>query len=352
MLLTIFIKVDIKKGFCYTCKNKAKSQQERGNKLKRLAKEIIEGRRLNREEDLSFFETADLAELCDGADNIREYFCGNHIDLCTIINGRSGKCSEDCKFCAQSAFNNTGCETYEMLDKQTILEDCKKREAAGVHAYSIVTAGRAVTGKELDNLVEIYYELNRECNISLCASNGFLTREAFERIKDAGVSTYHCNIETSRANFKNICSTHSYEDKIDEIKLAKSIGLNVCSGGIIGMGETFDDRVDMALQLSELEVFSIPINVLMPIKGTPLGDIDRLTNEEILRSVAMFRYINPTAYIRIAAGRSYFEDGGRILFKSGANATITGDMLTTVGNNTAQDIVMFKEMGFDIASNR
>lgn len=320
--------------------------------MKRLAKEIIEGKRLGREDELSYFETADLVELCDGADGIREYYCGNHIDLCTIINGRSGKCSEDCKFCAQSAFNNTGCETYEMLDKETILEDCKKREKAGVHAYSIVTAGKAVKGKELDKLVDIYYQLKNECDISLCASNGFLTKEAFERIKNAGVSTYHCNIETSRANFNNICTTHSYDEKIEEIKLAKSVGLNVCSGGIIGMGETFSDRVDMALQLSELEVFSIPINVLMPIKGTPLGDIKRLTNEEILRSVAMFRYINPTAYIRIAAGRSYFEDGGRILFKSGANATITGDMLTTVGNNTLQDIEMFKEMGFDITSRR
>lgn len=316
--------------------------------MKTLAEEIINGRRLGRDADLSIFAAAELNDLCEGADKIREALCGSAVHLCTIINGRSGRCSEDCKFCAQSAYNHTGCDTYEMLDKETVLEDCKKREDAGVNSYSIVTAGKAVEGKELDKLVEIYKELKENCGISLCASNGFLTKEAFIRLKEAGVSTYHCNIETSKANFHNICTTHSYEDKIEEIKLAKSVGLKVCSGGIIGMGESFDDRIDMAVSLSELGVLSIPINILIPIKGTPLGDLEPLSKDEILRTVAMFRFINPTAYIRIAAGRNYFEDGGRILFKSGANAAITGDMLTTIGNNTSQDIEMFREMGFKI----
>ena len=160
---------------------------------------------------------------------------------------------------------------------------------------------------------------------------------------------YHENIETSRRNFPNICTTHSYEDKIKEIKIAKEIGLSVCSGGIIGMGENWEDRIDMAVSLSELGITSIPINALMPIEGTPYGDLKPLTEEEILRSVAIFRYYNPTAYIRMAAGRSYFKDGGRKLFQAGVNATITGDMLTTVGNDTKQDKEMLTKLGFDIS---
>ena len=284
----------------------------KGATMNTLAKEITEGRRLTRADDLSIFEHAKLSELAEGADLIRKSLCQNRIHLCTIINGRSGRCGEDCKFCAQSASSQTGCETYDMLDEETILKDCKEKEAAGVHSYSIVTAGRTVAGKDLD--------------------------------------TYHENIETSRRNFPNICTTHTYDDKIEKIQLAKKAGLKVCSGGIIGMGETWEDRIDMAVSLSELEIFSIPLNVLRPIPGTPFGELPPLTEDEIIRTVAMFRYLNPTAYIRIAAGRAYFKDGGKCLFESGANATITGDMLTTVGNNIKQDMEMFTEMGFDVRS--
>ncbi|MCD8157035.1 MAG: biotin synthase BioB [Clostridiales bacterium] len=316
---------------------------------KQLASEIIKGRRLTRQDDLSVFQHADLSELCEGADAIRKALCGDRIDLCTIINGRAGRCSENCKFCAQSSFSDTDCEKHGMLDTAAILADCKEREASGVHAYSIVTAGRTVEGKELDQLIAAYAALRRECNIRCCASHGFLSADALRRLIHAGVSIYHENIETSRRYFPNICTTHTYDDKIAEIRMAQKAGFTVCSGGIIGMGETFEDRVDMAVSLSELGIESIPLNALIPVKGTPLEDLAPLTKDEILRTAAMFRYLNPTAYIRMAAGRNYFEDGGRDLFKSGVNATITGDMLTTVGNNTNQDIAMLKELGFDLS---
>ena len=316
--------------------------------IQQLAKDIIAGRRLTRDDDLSFFETADLEQLAAGANAIREALCSNHVDLCTIINGRGGRCSENCKFCAQSAHNHTGCEEHGMLEPEVVLEDCRKREAAGVHAYSIVTAGRTVEGKELDTLVHTYELLHKECHVRLCASHGLISEEAFTRLKAAGVTMYHANIETSKRNFPNICTTHTYEDKIREIKLAKAAGMTVCSGGIIGMGEDWQDRLDMAVSLAELEIESIPINALIPVKGTPLGDVEPLTEDEIIRTVAMFRFINPNAYIRMAAGRNYFSDGGRRLFLSGVNATITGDMLTTVGNNTEQDKAMLKDMGFDL----
>ena len=349
-LLTYFVFiVDIRFSFHYNT-TQMKIFTYKGAIMKKLAKDIIDGCRLTRKDDLSIFEDADLKELAEGADMIRKTFCQNRVHLCTIINGRSGKCGEDCKFCAQSASSQSGCETYDMLDEETILRDCKEKEAAGVHSYSIVTAGRTVAGKDLDKLVKIFERLHKECDVHLCSSNGLLSYEAFVRLKAAGVETYHENIETSRRNFPNICTTHTYKDKIEKIRLAKKAGLHVCSGGIIGMGETWEDRIDMAVSLSELEIFSIPLNALRPIPGTPLGELPPLTEDEIVRTVAMFRYINPTAYIRIAAGRAYFEDGGKRLFTSGANAAITGNMLTTIGNNIREDMQMFTELGYDVTA--
>lgn len=317
--------------------------------MKDLAKEIIHGRVLKRGEDFSFFLTADSNELLQGANMIRQELCGNKVDLCTIINGRSGRCSENCKFCAQSSHHHTRIKEYDFLDTEIILEDCKRNEAKGVHRYSIVTAGRTLIGKDFGKAIETYKKIHEECSINLCASHGLLTEEQFIHLKEAGVSMYHANIETSRRNFPNVCTTHTYEDKIHQLKLAKKAGLKVCSGGIIGMGETWDDRIDMAISLSELQVESIPINALMPIKGTYYEDLEPLSQEDILRTVAIFRYINPTAYIRMAAGRNYFEEGGAKIFLCGANATITGDMLTTVGNNTIQDKEMLTSLGFDIS---
>lgn len=315
----------------------------------KLAEEIISGRRLRRGEDFSGFITADLYELCCGSDRIRSELCGNRVDLCTIINGRSGRCKENCKFCAQSAHNCTNVSEYGFLDIDEIVADCKKNASKGVHRYSIVTAGKTLSGSDFDKAAEAYGRMNKECGIGLCGSHGFLTDEQFARLRRAGVTMYHCNIETSRRYFPNICTTHSYDEKIANIRRAQAAGLTVCSGGIIGMGENFEDRIDMAVSLSELNVDSIPINALMPIKGTPLENSEQITSEEILRTIAIFRYINPTAMIRLAAGRNLMKNSGAEAFLSGANATITGDMLTTSGSNIAQDMKMLSEMGFDIS---
>ncbi|SJZ60071.1 biotin synthase BioB [Garciella nitratireducens] len=316
--------------------------------MKNLAEEIIEGRRLERGEDLSFFFAMNLEELLEGANRIRKALCGNKVDLCTIINGRSGGCSEDCKFCAQSIYHLTGIKEYEFLDPEIIVKDCKENEAKGVDRYSIVTAGKTLTQKDFEIAIRAYKKIRKKCNIDLCASHGFLTEEQLVRLKKVGVSMYHENIETSKKNFFNICTTHTYEDKINEIKLAKKVGLKVCSGGIIGMGETWEDRIDMALSLSELQVDSIPINVRIPIKGSDYENLKLPSEEEILRTIAIFRYINPIADIRMAAGRNYFKEGGRKIFLSGANATITGDMLTTIGNDINEDKEMLTNLGFTI----
>lgn len=314
----------------------------------KLAQEIIDGRRIKRGDDLSIFLDCDLKELCEGADKIRAHFIGDKVDLCSIINGRSGKCPEDCKYCAQSAHNHTNCEVYDFLPVQKIVEACKFNESEGVHRFSIVTAGKTLTGEEFDKAIEAYEEMKKNSKIELCASMGFVTREQLRRLKEAGVTSYHHNIETSKRNFPNICTTHTYDMKIETLKMVKEEGLLVCSGGIIGMGETWEDRLDMAISLSEIPADSIPINALMPIKGTPLENLDRISEENILRTVAFFRYINPKAHIRLAAGRALLTNDGEVAFKSGASATITGDMLTTVACATIRsDKKMLKDMGRD-----
>ena len=314
--------------------------------MQTLAAEIIQGRRLTRLDDLTPLLQAGLEDLCAGADQIRKALRGAGYELCTIINARSGRCGEDCTFCAQSCHHQTQAQEYPFLEVEEIVRQGKRDEAAGVQRYSLVTAGRAVTGPELDQALAAYRRLREETGLGLCASFGFQSVEDFRRLKEAGVTRYHANLETSRRNFPNICTTHSYQDKIDNIRRAKQAGLQICSGGIVGLGETWEDRLELALDLAELEVDSIPLNLLTPIPGTPLEGTPPLPVEEVRRIVAVFRYINPTAWIRMAAGRGRFADGGAILFRSGANSAITGDMLTTTGTNIAQDLDLMKQGGF------
>lgn len=314
-----------------------------------LAQEIIDGRRITREDDLSFFLTCDLKELCEGADRIRAHFVGSKVDLCSIINGRSGRCPEDCKYCAQSAHNHTDCEIYDFLPEEQIVEACRLNEREGVDRFSIVTSGRALSGEEFEKALHAYETMHRECRIDLCASMGFLSEEQLHRLHEAGVTSYHHNIETSKRNFPNICTTHTYEQKLETLKKVKAEGMCACSGGIIGMGETWEDRLDMAVSLAELGIDSIPLNALMPIKGTPLENMPPLTEAEILRTIAFFRYINPAANIRLAAGRALLTGDGETAFRSGASATITGNMLTTAACATIRsDREMLKNMGRDV----
>ena len=313
--------------------------------LNELALKIIDGFRVSRSDDLSFFKDCALDKLTAAADKIREHFKGENVDLCTIINGRSGRCGENCKFCAQSAHNHTGCEEYSFLEDEKIIQAAKANQDEGVNRFAIVTAGKALCGEDFDKAIRVYEKMNRELSINLCASMGFLTREQFKRLRKAGVTSYHHNIETSRRNFPNICTSHTYDMKIDTIKIAQEEGLCVCSGGIIGLGETFEDRIDMALSLSELNIRSIPINALMAIPGTPFEKNQPLTEEEILRTIAMFRFLNPEANIRLAAGRKLLSENGKKAFQSGASATITGNMLTTSGSTIKGDIKMLSEMG-------
>lgn len=310
-----------------------------------LADEIIDGRRLTKEDNLNVLKEAPLQEICDGADRLREHFTGNRVDLCSIISGRNGSCSENCKFCAQSAYNHTGCEVYGLLDYEEIYALASSNEKAGVNRFAIVISGHGPSDDDFEKIIAIFKRLRRELTIDLCASLGFLTQEQFDRLYDAGVRRYHNNIETSPGFFKQICTSHTFEDKVSNIRRAQKAGLSVCSGGIIGMGETMDDRIEMAFSLSELGIKSIPVNTLIPIPGTPLQHLAALENDEIIRTIAIFKYINPEADIRLAAGRKLIHGNGEEAFMSGASATITGDMLTTSGSTIKSDREMLERMG-------
>ena len=310
-----------------------------------IAQRIIDGERLKSDDDLKFLLTTPLEELQAGARLIQSHFCGKHIDLCTIINGKSGRCSEDCKYCAQSARHHTGIDEYDFLPTEKILEVALANENAGVNRFSIVTSGRALNGKNFERAIETYKVLRAELKIDLCASHGILNAEQLQRLRAAGVKRYHHNLETSRRYFPHICTTHTFDERIKTIKLAQAAELEVCSGGIIGMGETWQDRIDLAFEVAALGIKSIPINILTAIKGTAFENLPRLKPEDILRTIAIFRYINPTANVRFAAGRKFLPDNGASAFLHGASAAITGNMLTTPNNNVQTDLKLLKELG-------
>ncbi|WP_318677263.1 biotin synthase BioB [Treponema sp.] len=313
-----------------------------------LKEKILSGYRITRNDELTIFKICDFMELCQAADEIREKFSGNQVELCSIINGKSGHCSENCRFCAQSAFNKTDCETYDFIEDEKIVARAVQDANEGVHRFAIVTSGRSLSGADFEKAINVYKKMSSTLKMNFCASFGFLTKDQLLRLKDAGVTRYHHNIETSRRNFPNICTSHTFDMKLETIKTVKEIGMKICSGGIIGMGETFEDRIDMALTLSEAGVDSIPINALMPIKGTPFENIRQLSEDEILRTIAMFRFINPQSTIRLAAGRKLLSNSGEKAFNAGANAMITGNMLTTSGTTIAGDISLMKKMGRNV----
>ena len=314
--------------------------------LDELTNEVLNGKQVTKEEALFLYEQP-LSVLCENADKIRKHFCNNQFDICTIINAKSGRCSENCKFCAQSVHNHTCAAEYPLLPKKEILAQAKANHDQGVLRYSIVTSGKRLSDAEVDDMCEAVREIKENVGISVCVSFGLLNEQQFRKLKEAGVTRVHNNLETSRRNFPNICSTHSFDDKLQAIRAAQAAGLSVCSGGIMGLCESAEDRIDMALSLRELGVKSVPVNMLNPIPGTPFGNNEKLTQEDMRRIVAVYRFILPTASIRLAGGRGLLPDKGKSCFTSGANAAISGDMLTTAGITTKTDMELLSELGYE-----
>ncbi len=310
-----------------------------------LKEKVLKGYNINEDEAKELYN-ADINLLKEAANEIRKFFMQDNFDLCTIVNAKCGSCSENCKFCAQSAHHGKNVETYPLLDDRTIIDDAKKQKEKGILRYSIVTSGKKLSDEDVLNEARIIKKLKEECDIEICISNGLLSYDNFKILKEAGASRVHNNLEAAPSFFPSICTTHTIEDKIQALEDARRAGLEVCSGGIIGLGESREQRIEMAMTLRDLNVKSIPVNVLNPIPNTPFGDNEKLSEEEVIRTVAVYRFILKDSFIRLAGGRSSFDDKGKAIFESGANAAISGDMLTTSGINTKSDLEILKELNF------
>ena len=315
--------------------------------IESLKAKIIQGENITKADALQLID-APLAELCQAANQVRQHFCSNGFDLCTIVNGKCGHCSEDCKYCAQSSHYHTTCtETYPLLSTEELLAEAKHNKEQGVLRYSIVTSGRALNDQEVEQVCASIKAIKEQIGIDVCVSFGLLNQEQFAKIAQAGATRVHCNLESSAGYFPQICTTHTYAEKIATLKAAQGAGLSICSGGILGLGETMEDRIDMVLTARELGVKSIPVNVLNPIAGTPYAHNPVLKEDEVRRCVAIFRFIIPGAAIRLAGGRGLLPDKGKSCFQSGANAAISGDMLTTSGITVATDLALLQDLGFE-----
>lgn len=305
--------------------------------LKDLADKIIDGYEITKEEALELYD-APLDELKESASKITSHFFKEAIELCCISNGKCGKCSENCKFCSQSRYYNTEIQQSVLKSVDEFFKEAQANDKRGVHRFSIVTAGVRLSKAELKTIAQAYKKISSELKISCCGSLGLLDYDDFVMLKESGLKRYHNNLETSPNFFKEICTTHTMKQKEDTIALAKKAGLEICSGCILGMGESVEDRVDIALELRKLQVDSTPINILNPIKGTPLKNRPTVHPDEVRRTIALFRHVLPKTVLRLAGGRliiqKYFTD----LYKYGINAEITGDMLTTAGLTVADDI--------------
>lgn len=312
--------------------------------LEEIKERLLAGGKITREEASKIAAEADLDALCDAADEICRHFQGTTVDSCSIVNARSGNCGEDCKWCAQASRHHTGCTTYRFLSEEDTMEAARHNEREGIRRFSLVTSGRTLSDSDLDEFCRIFKRLDDETDLYLCASMGLLSKDQLARLKEAGVKRYHCNMETSKGYFPTLCTTHKPEDKEATIRAARELGMDICSGGIIGMGETLEQRLDFAFELAELDVDSVPVNILDPIPGTPLENTPLISEEDIIRTAAMFRLILPSKSIRFAGGRMRLSQESMLrMMTGGVNGVLMGDMLTTVSNTIADDRILFKK---------
>ena len=293
-----------------------------------LKDKVLNDYKITKEDAMNLIDVP-LEDLTSAANEIRKSFCGNKFDACMLINVKSGRCSENCKFCAQSNHYDTDIETYPLLSKDELKERSLAIYNSGFKRISYVASGRKVTQKDFEIMSELIEELKEEnSDIKICVSLGLLTKDQISTLNEVGVDRIHNNLESSRNYFKEICTTHSYDEKLDTIEMIHDENVMICSGGIFGMGENFEDRIDLALQLRE--------------------NNEILSNDETCRIIAIFRFINPDAFIRMAGGRALLGDNGRKAFESGANAGILGNMLTTQGVELDNDLKLLEELGFEI----
>lgn len=300
--------------------------------------------------DLSLLGSEDRWDLLAAANRVRLHHRGNRADLCSIINAKSGSCGEDCSFCAQSSHYSTGAGAYPLIPVEQMASAAENAARNGARRFCIVTSGRGIDSRrELESIAGGVGAV-RSLGLSPCATLGTLDRDQLVRLREAGLDRYHHNIETSREYFPKVCTSHSFEERLDVLRDARSAGLSLCSGGILGMGEGMADRVSMAVTLRELDVDSVPLNFLMPITGTPFGTLRPIPPFEALHSIALFRMVLPKKEIRICGGRA--SALGRfhpLIFTAGADGFLIGNYLTTAGRDPADDIAMIDELGLGVS---
>lgn len=323
------------------------------NIIEDLGEKVLNGHKITREEALGLINienSADIYFLMSWANKIKEKHHGNKIKLCSILNAKAGGCPEDCKFCAQSAHYNAESPRYGLVDKSEITKAMREAYRNRVNALGIVAAWKGISeGPILDEVCARLMEMKEMGIARPDASLGMIkSQRVADRLKEAGLECYNHNLETSKRFFPNVCTTHSFEDRVQTIKYLKNAGVKICSGGIIGMGETREDRVDLALSLREVGSDVVPINILNPIKGTPFENVKPLTPLEILKTIACFRFILPSQDIMVAGGRVVnLRDTQALIFMAGVNALMVGNYLTTLNQPVEKDLQMLKDLGLE-----
>lgn len=313
-----------------------------------LMEKVLNENAISRDEALWLVE-ADLDEVCACADKIREKFCGDFFDMCAVMSVKGGRCSENCKFCSQSSCSTAEVPSFKVRDEEYVISDAREHSGKGISHYCQVASGRKMDKAGIEQICRNVRRITEETDLIPCVSLGLLDKDDLIALKEAGVRRIHNNLETSERYFPEVCQSHTYEEKMEVMRLAHEVGLELCSGGIFGIGETWEDRIDMALKEAEFEPESVPINLLNPVKGTPMGDREVLTEEELRRIMAVYRFILPKSYIRLAAGRDFLDDTGVRCFRGGANATITGDMVTVKGISIDEDLKNIEKIGYSLA---
>ena len=327
------------------------SKKQKFNIIKELESKTTESRQITFQEAvfLSNLNDQDIFDLIASANRIRVKFKGNKISLCSIVNAKSGRCPEDCVFCSQSIHFKTNIDEYPLIKSEEILEKADEALSHGAQKFGIVTSGRKLsTEQELNEICQTIKKLKKEGKIHRCASLGMLGRDELLKLKEAGLEEYHHNLETSRSYFPKVCTTHDYEEDVETVRTAKSLGLRTCCGGIFGLGESMEQRIELAFTLNELNVDSVPLNFLHPIKGTKSENFPSLKPLEILKIIALYRFLLPTKDIKIAGGREHnLRDFQSMIFAAGANSTMVGNYLTTKGRAYQDDLQMIKDMGLE-----
>lgn len=319
-----------------------------------IADRIVAGGSITEAEALELTKVAgpDLFFLFAEANRIRERFIGSGIFLCSIINAKSGRCPENCSFCAQSAHHATSAPVYPLVDEERMVSCAKEAESAGSHCYGIITSGTGIAkGEELERILRAIRRVKAETSVSPSCSLGIIDRETALLLREAGMETYHHNLETARSFFPNVCTTHDYEKDVETVRVVKEAGLKVCCGGIFGLGESAPQRVELAMTLRELDVDSVPLNFLNPIQGTRLEGADNITPLECLKTVALFRFILPAKKISVCGGRDRnLRDLQSWIFMAGASGAMIGNYLTTAGRPVEQDWQMLKDLELTVSS--